>query len=164
MEKRHLRVGQSVASTFRSVGPRSGGVDLPSGIVDKVGMSIKRVAYLASGILMVLLGALGILLPLLPTTPFLLLAAFLFSRSSSRWHDWLLGHRHLGPYIHAFRDKTGLTVAQKLRICISMTIVMGLSFYFSPIPTVKWLLGGIWLFWTVQLLRMKTAPNPAAVE
>ena len=102
---------------------------------------------------------------MLPTTPFLLLAAFLFARSSKRLHDWLLAHRHLGPYIHAFRDKSGLTRAQKLRIGSSFTIVMAISFMFAPMITIKYLVVGVWVFWTVMLLRMKTAaPDSTAPD
>lgn len=106
---------------------------------------------------MVGLGTAGIFLPLLPTTPFLLLAAYLFGRSNKRFHNWLLNHRRLGPYIHAFRNKNGLTRAQKLRIGSSFTIVMSISFFFAPMVTVKYFVAGIWVFWTVMLLRMKTA-------
>ena len=120
-------------------------------------MKVKETLYVGSGLLMVGLGAAGIVLPLLPTTPFLLLAAFLFARSSRRLHDWLLNQPQLGPYIHAFRDKTGLTRAQKWRIGTSFTIVMGVSFFFAPMPPVKWLLVGIWAFWTLMLLRTRSA-------
>ena len=123
-------------------------------------MTWKRITYVALGMLMVALGVAGILLPLLPTTPFLLLAAFLFAKGSSRWHAWLLNHRYLSPYVHAWRNKTGLTVTQKLRIGMSFTIVMGFSFYFSPMVSVKCLLLGIWAFWTVMLLRQKTIYGP----
>ena len=74
---------------------------------------MKKSLLIALGLFNVVLGAVGIALPLLPTTPFLLLAAFLFARSSERWHGWLMNHKYLGPYIHAFKNKTGLTVAQK---------------------------------------------------
>ncbi len=114
------------------------------------------------GVLMVALGTAGIVLPLLPTTPFLLLAAFLFAKSSERWHDWLLNHKHLGPYIHAWRNKSGLTVAQKLRIGISFTVMMAISIYFSPMMTIRYLLVGIWAFWTIMLLRQKTIRDQAA--
>jgi len=111
---------------------------------------------IALGVLNVVLGAIGIALPVLPTTPFLLLAAYLFARSSERWHKWLLSHKHLGPYIHAFKNKSGLTVAQKVRIGSSFTIVIAASIYFSPITTIRILLVAGWLFWTIQLLRIKT--------
>lgn len=111
---------------------------------------------------MVVLGTAGIVLPLLPTTPFLLLAAFLFAKSNERWHDWLLNHKHLGPYIHAWRNKSGLTVAQKLRIGISFSVVMAISIYFSPMVSVRYLLIGIWAFWTIMLLRQKTIRDQVA--
>jgi len=121
-----------------------------------------RSVMVAIGLLMVALGVAGIFLPLLPTTPFLLLAAYLFARSSERLHRWLLNHRHLGPYIHAFRNRSGLTRVQKVRIASSFTVLMGVSFYFAPITTVRLLLVALWLFWMVQLARMKTATDRMA--
>ncbi len=109
------------------------------------------------GFLSVGLGTAGIFLPLLPTTPFMLLAGYLFARSSKRWHEWLLRHRHFGPYIYAFRNKSGLTPTQKLRIGLSFTIAIAISAYFAPIVAVRCFLGGLWLFWMVFLLRMQTA-------
>jgi uncharacterized membrane protein YbaN (DUF454 family) len=122
-------------------------------------MVFRRSFFLVSGVLMVALGTAGIFLPLLPTTPFLLLAAYLFARSSDRLHVWLLGHRYLGPYIHAFRNKSGLTRSQKLRLAASFTVLMGISLYFAPVVGVKYLLGGMWLFWMVWLIRSRTAPT-----
>jgi len=122
-------------------------------------MNAKQSIQVALGFLMVALGTAGIFLPLLPTTPFLLLAAYLFARSSGRWHAWLLSHRHFGPYIHAFRNKTGLTQSQKLRIGSSFTVVIAISFYFAPLVMVKAFLAVIWVFWTLALLRMKTAAD-----
>ena len=117
---------------------------------------LKKRALIVLGFVAVGLGTLGIFLPLLPTTPFLLLAAYLFARGSDRWHQWLLGHRHLGPYIHAFRNKTGLTKKQKLRIGTSFTVLMGVSIYLTPMATIRALLIAIWAFWTVMLFRTKT--------
>ena len=57
----------------------------------------------AAGALCVALGVVGVVLPLLPATPFLLLAAFCFARSSPRLHDWLVNHMHLGPPIRAWQ-------------------------------------------------------------
>ena len=114
--------------------------------------------FVGLGFLMVALGTAGIFLPLLPTTPFLLLAAYLFARSSGRWHAWLLSHRYFGPYVHAFRNKTGLTPSQKLRIGLSFTVVIAISFYVASLVMVKAFLAVIWVFWTIVLLRMKTAP------
>lgn len=62
-----------------------------------------RVLWSGFGIACVALGALGIVLPLLPTTPFLLLAAFAFGKSSPRLHAWMTNHPTLGPPIHNWR-------------------------------------------------------------
>lgn len=64
-----------------------------------------RIIWAIVGGLAVVLAIAGILLPLLPTTPFLLLAAFAFARSSPRLEAWLLTHRHLGPPIRAWQDQ-----------------------------------------------------------
>ncbi|MFC6669133.1 YbaN family protein [Marinobacterium aestuariivivens] len=58
-----------------------------------------RLLYFCAGMLALLLGAIGVVLPLLPTTPFVILAAFCFSRSSERLHRWLLNQRLFGPLI-----------------------------------------------------------------
>ena len=118
--------------------------------------------YVVSGFLSVALGTAGIFLPLLPTTPFMLLAGYLFARSSARWHHWLLRHRYFGPYIHAFRSKSGLTPTQKLRIGMSFTVAIAISAYFAPILAVRCFLGGLWLFWMMFLLRMQTASHSLA--
>lgn len=125
----------------------------------------RKATYIALGIISVALGTAGIVLPLLPTTPFLLLSVYLFAKSSPRWHDWLVNHKYLGPYIHAWRNKTGLTLAQKLRIGLSFTLVMAISIYFVPINGLRLMLAAGWAFWTIMLLRQKTRPStesPAA--
>lgn len=125
-------------------------------------MRVRRTVLVILGSINVALGVAGIILPLLPTTPFLLLAAFLFAKSDDRMHDWLLGHSKLGPYIHAFRGKSGLTKTQKIRIGASITIAMGISIYYAPMLAVKCLLAFWWAFWTIFLIRMKTAqPVPS---
>lgn len=119
----------------------------------------KRNLFVVLGAINVGLGVLGILLPLLPTTPFLLLAAYLFARSSERCHRWLLHQRILGPYIHAFRSKTGLTRTQKLRMGASFTMLLGVSVYFAPLNAVRGGLVVLWLGWMIVLYRMKSASS-----
>ena len=63
----------------------------------------QRKLYLAAGLLFLALGALGVFIPVLPTTPFLLLAAAMFMRSSGRLYLWLTTHRVFGPFIRNYR-------------------------------------------------------------
>jgi uncharacterized protein len=95
-------------------------------------MRVKSKAYIAAGFACVALGIAGIPLPLLPTTPFLLLAAFCFARGSERWHHWLMTHPTLSPYILAFQNKHGLTRAQKLRIAGLVTLTLLITGAFAP--------------------------------
>jgi len=95
-------------------------------------MRVKSKIYIAAGFGCVALGVIGIPMPLLPTTPFLLLAAFFFARGSERWHRWLMTHPALSPYILAFRDKRGLTRAQKWRIAGMVTVTLIVTGAFAP--------------------------------
>lgn len=72
------------------------------------------------GTISLALGIMGVFLPLLPTTPFLLLAAALYFRSSPRLYDWLLSHKHLGPYIRNFRENKAIPLHVKI---VSVSLV-----------------------------------------
>jgi hypothetical protein len=86
-----------------------------------------RAAWLAGGLTALALGVAGAALPLLPTTPFLLLAAFCFARSSQRLHDWLLGHRQFGPLIRAWQRERAIPRRAKRAAYVSMAAVFALS-------------------------------------
>lgn len=73
------------------------------------------------------IGAVGIVVPVLPTTPFLLLAAACFVRSSPRLHTWLLGHRRLGPYVAGFVDGTGMPARAKRVSLVALWLAIGVS-------------------------------------
>lgn len=93
-----------------------------------------RAMLVAAGILCTGLGVLGIVLPGLPTTPFLLLAAFCFSRSSERFHQWLLGHRWLGGYIRNFEEGRGMTRRDKAITLVTMWTTIGITVaFFIPV-------------------------------
>ncbi len=84
---------------------------------------IIRLLYLLAGLLCVLLGLIGVVLPLLPTTPFLLLAAFCFSRSSERLHQYLLNHPWFGQLIRDWENHGVIPFKAKL-LATSMMLVM----------------------------------------
>lgn len=87
---------------------------------------------MALGLLSTGLGALGVVVPGLPTTPFLLLASWCFYRSSQRLQDWLL-KSWLGTYIRSYQRRGGMTIAQKASACGIMVAMVLLSvFIFIP--------------------------------
>ncbi len=73
------------------------------------------------------LAMIGVVLPLLPTVPFLLLAAFCFARSSERLHDWLLSHQIFGPMIVDWNTSGAIRPAAKKAATLSVTAVFGMS-------------------------------------
>lgn len=82
-----------------------------------------RTLFLISGIFFVLLGIIGLLLPLVPTTPFLLVATFCFSRSSERLHQYLLNNRWFGHYIRNWEEHGIIPLKAKL-FASSMMLIM----------------------------------------
>ena len=95
-----------------------------------------RVLFAAAGLLTVDLGLLGILLPGLPATPFLLVAAYCFARSFPRLHDWLITHRWFGPYIRGARAGWRIPRRQAMQTIAVLWISMGVS---------AWLVGVLWV-------------------
>jgi uncharacterized membrane protein YbaN (DUF454 family) len=79
-----------------------------------------RLVLLTLGTLCVALGLVGIFVPLLPTTPFVLLAAVCYARSSSRLSRWLLAHRWLGEPIRNFRERRGIRRRHKVMALVTM--------------------------------------------
>ncbi len=86
-----------------------------------------RAAWFALGVVALCLGAVGVVLPLLPTTPFVLLAAFAFAQSSERWHDWLCNHQVFGPIIADWRAHRAIDRRAKIAAVLSMIAVLGIS-------------------------------------
>jgi uncharacterized membrane protein YbaN (DUF454 family) len=75
---------------------------------------LARVVYFAAATVCLILGAVGVFIPVLPTTPFLLLAAALYLRSSERMHAWMFENRFFGEYLRNYRDGKGIPLGSKL--------------------------------------------------
>lgn len=86
-----------------------------------------RYLWAGLGIVCVALAIIGAFLPLLPTVPFLLLAAFLFARSSDRLHDWILSHRTFGPVIEDWRRSGAIRPRAKRIATVSIVALPVLS-------------------------------------
>ncbi len=105
------------------------------------------------GLVCVALAMVGVVLPLLPTVPFLLLAAFFFARSSSRLHNWLITHRLFGPMILDWQRSGAIRPAAKKAATLSVAAVFSLAVMLSAPPHVLIIqavvLGGVMIFiWT----------------
>ena len=86
-----------------------------------------RTVWAFCGILCVCFGALGVFLPLLPTVPFMLLAAFCFARSSPKLHDWLLSHPMFGPPIQDWQERGAISRRGKIAATVSIAAVFSVS-------------------------------------
>ena len=80
-----------------------------------------------AGTLSLVIGGVGIILPILPTTPFLLLAAVCYARSSERWYRWLLYNRWFGSYIRNWHEGRGIPMKTKILSILFLTLTMGYS-------------------------------------
>lgn len=121
---------------------------------------IAKYLYLVAGFLLVAIGVIGIFLPLLPTTIFLILASICFVKSSPRANEWLRNHKVLGGYIDNYQNKTGLTVQSKIINIALLWISISLSaFFLTDELYIKLLLFGIAIGVTVHLLMVKTKIN-----
>jgi uncharacterized membrane protein YbaN (DUF454 family) len=93
-----------------------------------------RVLYVALGLFFVALAVIGVVTPLLPTTPFLLLAAYFFARSSARLHNWLLRSRLFGGLIRDWQRHRGVRPRVKVVALTMLPIVVFTSAYFGRLP------------------------------
>src|SRR5688572_5398213 len=93
-----------------------------------------RTFLIVAGTLSVALAALGVLLPVLPTTPFLLLAAFCYGRSSDRFYQKLVSNRIFGKYLQNYREGRGIPVPQKIVTILLLWASIGSSIYLMSAP------------------------------
>lgn len=114
----------------------------------------------AVGMLSVGLGILGVFIPLLPTTPFLLLAAFCFARSSPRFYQQLVGNRWFGGYVRGYREKGGIPLRIKCLAIASlwMTIISSVI-WATDLLAVRVILLAVALAVTWHLVSIRTLPG-----
>lgn len=110
-------------------------------------MNIKKAFFVVLGCLSLGLGALGAVLPLLPAFPFLMLAAFCFAKSSEKLHNWFISTKLYKKNLESFVQGKGMTVRTKIRIMVTVTILMSIGFIMMhAVPVGRIILGFVWLF------------------
>lgn len=117
-----------------------------------------RIAANILGSFALVLAILGIFLPLLPTTPFLLLASACYARGSPRLHQWLRNHPTFGKFLRDFEDGRGIPLRAKILALVMMWVSMLYSIWKVTLG-VKFVLAAIACAVTVYLLRLPTTPR-----
>lgn len=108
------------------------------------------------GWISVVLGAIGAILPIMPTTPFLILAAFLFSKSSPRFHKWLLDLPKFGPIIREWEETKTIRKEVKVTAIVVLSISMMVTITFVPVkPIVKGVMVFVWISVSIYLWTRK---------
>ncbi|MGD9380161.1 MAG: YbaN family protein [candidate division WOR-3 bacterium] len=97
---------------------------------EKASTRLVRTVCIVIGTMAVVVGVIGIVIPLLPTTPFLLLAAACYARSSRRLYDWLISNRWCGKYVRSYREGEGISVGVKALTIFLLWLTIGLSALF----------------------------------
>jgi uncharacterized membrane protein YbaN (DUF454 family) len=116
-----------------------------------------RHAFLAAGFVCVGLAVLGVLLPVLPATPFVLVAAACFARASPRFYNWVMNHRHFGPTVREWRRYRSIPYRVKLWAIALMASSLGVSIVFFVRP--GWLQAALAAFGVLLAVWMYRLPS-----
>ena len=126
-------------------------------------MNIKKAFFIVLGCLSLGLGAVGAVLPILPTVPFLMLAAFCFAKSSEKLHNWFISTKLYKKNLESFVQGKGMTMKTKIRIMVTVTILMSIGFIMMhAVPVGRIILGFVWLFhvlyfiFVIKTLKVET--------
>lgn len=128
------------------------------------GKKIKKVLWLVVGFICLGLGSVGIVLPILPTTPFLLAAAACFCKSSTRMYNWLLGNKWFGEYIRNYKEGRGLAMKTKITALTVLWVTIGISTVFflnrllppQLVPPMQIIMVAIAVGVSIHILRLPT--------
>ena len=92
---------------------------------------MKRIIYIILGSIMLAIGAIGVVVPVLPTTIFLIMAAYFFTHSSDRLYNWLMNNRRFGPIITNYTKYRGITHKDRRTAVITIWVVIVISIILS---------------------------------
>lgn len=125
-------------------------------------MQLKRLIFLILGIICLILGSIGIVLPILPTVPFFCATLFCFANSSQKLHDWFLGTNLYKKHLESYVQKKGMLMKTKVMIVGSVTVMMAIGFFlmlakeiYMPcvILAVVWICHIVYFFFKVPTLQ-----------
>lgn len=121
---------------------------------------MKRMILILAGCVSLALGCVGVVLPVLPTVPFLLLTAWCFAKSSRRLHNWFVGTKLYKQHLESYVQKRGMTVRTKLTLLGTSSTVMLLGFLMmGEIPVGRLVLAVVWVCHVVYFVfGIKTLP------
>ena len=117
---------------------------------------IKKLVFITLGFIFIGLGAVGVAIPVLPTTPFVLLAAACFSVSSERFHGWLRRNRVFGQYIDNYHTGQGISLSLKIASIAFLWTGISISMYVVRAVWAYAVLGIVGVCVTIHLLLIKT--------
>lgn len=115
-------------------------------------MQMKRYFLVSVGVISFLLGLIGVIMPILPTTPFLLLAGYCFAHSSSKFNDWLKDTKVYQIYVSDYAETKSIPKNKKWKILVNIYILMSISILLAPFQPVKIMLVVLTIALTVGVL------------
>lgn len=125
-------------------------------------MTVKRILLLIGGFVLLCLGVIGLFLPILPTTPFVIGAAFCFSTSSPRWYNFIMKSRYFRAYIENFKKKEGIPLQLKIRSLCALWLTIILSILLAHSTVVRLILCAVGGGVSIHLLTLKTKKQKPA--
>ena len=121
-------------------------------------MEVTRLIFMSFGFTFLVIGAVGIVIPILPTTPFIIVSAFCFSKSSKRFERWISQNRYFGSYIENYKTKKGVPRDVKLQSIVFlwiMLIISGLIFSNSVYIPIILVVVGVAVTLHIALLKTR---------
>lgn len=121
---------------------------------------LKKVFFIVTGTITLVLGIVGIVVPVLPTTPFLLLSAICYIRGSQRLYNTLLSNRFFGSYIKNYLEGRGISLKMKVwTLCLLWITILFSAILATDNPTIRIILACVLIGVTIHILLIKTINN-----
>lgn len=128
-------------------------------------MIMKKIIYISIGFISLGFAIFGIFIPILPTTPFLLLAAYFFAKSSDKFYYWLINSSFFGPYIRNYRERRGMTLIHKIIVLFLLwTVIITTIIYGTDKMWLRVFLGLVAIGVSTHIFMIKTLKDDFYAE